>query len=606
METSDKPVITSAGVCRGSDRGSTPTRRGQTLAPGVAVARAYCLAQGPVPGPAEPPLPPDPPAEVRRFECAVTAAARELDARIATLAERPGQQDQDAILRAHRQMINDPALARKVAVAIRDRGLAAGAALRHVLEGYESQFARIRDDYLKGRIADLRCVVGLVLRHLQGGPGAASPFGPDEPVILVLHEVLPSHILLSQRLRLAGVLAEVGAETGHAAILARSLGIPVLAGLPGIVREVRTGDLVALDAHEGLVQIDPDETVQDAFRRHQRAEADRRVRPAGPRDAATAAADGVRVELLANVTGPEEAALAARFGADGIGLYRTEFLFLAHTAMPDEEEQLAAYRAVLEAAPGQAVTFRALDVGADKALPYLDRPDEPNPALGLRGTRLLMDNPEVAQTQFRAILRAGRHGRVSLLLPMISAIEEIRWAREALDHALRALSKRGEPFAEDLPLGVMVEVPSAVACLDDLLEEVDFVSIGTNDLIQYLMAADRTNPQVARLCDPSTPAIWRVLRRIIDACNERGRPVTVCGELAGQPRNFLPLLGLGLRRFSMSPALVPRLQELAGRSSALEARAIAERLLPMKTAGEIRDYLADEAGKLGTTRDQIS
>ena len=547
-------------------------------------------------GPTDQLDPAETPDEIRRFESACAAAAQELDARIARATERSDQQDTD-ILHTHRLLLADPVLAEKVNSAIRDRRLDAEAALRHVLEGYESQFAQIRDDYLKQRVADLRCVVGLILRHLGGHQQLAPPFGPDEPVILVTHEVLPSHLLLSQHLRLAGILTEVGAETGHAAILARSLAIPLLTGLPGILREVRTGDGVALDGHEGHAHINPDFEVEAAYQRRQRDEADRRDRPAGNRDREPVTVDGIRVELLANVNGPDDTALASRVGAGGVGLYRTEYLFLTHPGMPDEEEQLAAYRAVVEAAPGRTVTIRALDLGADKSVAYLGRRDEPNPALGFRGTRLLSASPELAQTQLRAILRAGRYGRVSLLLPMVSALEEVRWARGMLDDARLSLRRRGEPVAEEMPLGVMVEVPAAVACLDDLLEEVDFVSIGTNDLIQYLMAADRTNPQVAHLCEPSHPAIWRMLDRIIGACIGRGKPVTVCGELAGQPQSFLPLLGLGLRRFSMSPALVPLFKDLVRQSNALEARAVAERLMRMKTAGEIRDCLAEEADK---------
>ena len=572
-------------------------RLGRLLAPGVAVARAYCPDQGPVHGPARQLDPTETPDEIRRFESACAAAAQELDAGIPPATERSNQQDTD-ILHTHRQLLADPVLAEKVKSAIGDRRLDAEAALWHVLEEYESQFAQIRDDYLKQRAADLRCVVGLMLRHLGGHQQLAPPFGPDEPVILVTHEVLPSHLLLSQHLRLAGVLTEVGAETGHAAILARSLGIPVLAELPGILGEVRTGDVVALDGHEGHAHINPDFEVEAAYQRLQRDEADRRGRLAGNRDQEPITVDGIRVELLANVNGPDDTALASRVGAGGVGLYRTEYLFLTHPGMPDEEEQLAAYRAVVEAAPGRTVTIRALDLGADKSVSYLGRRDEPNPALGFRGTRLLSASPELAQTQLRAILRASRYGRVSLLLPMVSAIEEVRWAKGMLDDARLSLRRRGEPFAEDMPLGVMVEVPAAVACLDDLLEEVDFVSIGTNDLIQYLMAADRTNPQVAHLCEPFNPAIWQVLQRIIGVCIGRGKPVTVCGELAGQPQSFLPLLGLGLRRFSMSPALVPLFEDLVRQSNALEARAVAERLMGMKTVGEIRDCLAEETDKL--------
>lgn len=572
-------------------------RKGVPLAPGVAVACAYCVDLGP--GTCQPEQM-DPTAlsgEVSRFESACAAAAQELDARITRVSQTLGE-EHTTIFRSHRLLLGDPALINKVKAVIRDRRLDAGTALREVLGEYGSLLARVQDAYLKERLADLRCVVGFLLRHLGDRTPAAPPFDADEPVILVTSEVLPSHLLVFQHLRLAGIITEVGGGTGHAAILARSLGIPTVSGLPGIVREIHTGDLVVLDAREGYVHVNPGSEVETAHRRLQDADAEWRNRLIENRDQESVTADGVRVELLANVNGPADAALAARVGADGIGLYRTEYLFLTHPSVPDEEEQLATYRAVVEAAPGRVVVLRTLDVGADKEVPYLGRRHEPNPSLGRRGTRLLSSHPEFFQTQLRAALRAGCFGKVSLLFPMISLLEEVQGARRLLAAARLTLQRRGEPSAPDVPVGVMVEVPAAAVCLDDLLDEVDFVSIGTNDLIQYLMAADRTNPKVASLCEPFVPAVWRVLRQVIGSCLGRGKAVAVCGEMAGEPLCLLPLLGLGLRRFSMSPALVPPVRELVRRSSLPKAQAVAARVLRLRTAGEIRDYLAGEAAQL--------
>jgi phosphoenolpyruvate-protein phosphotransferase len=528
--------------------------------------------------------------EISRFEGACAAAAHDLDARITRVAQELGE-EHTTIFRSHRLLLGDPALINKVKSIIRDRRLDAGTALREVLGEYGSLLAKAQDEYLKERLADLRCVVGFLVRHLEDRTNAAPPFDADEPVILVTSEVLPSHLLVFQHLRLAGIITEAGGGTGHAAILARSLGIPTVSGLPGIVREIHTGDLVALDAREGSVHVNPSFEVETAYRRLQRADAAWRDRLIENRDQPPVTADGTRVELLANVNSPADAALAARVGADGIGLYRTEYLFLTHSGVPDEEEQLATYRAVVQVAPSRTVVLRTLDIGADKEIPYLGLRHEPNPSLGWRGTRLLSAHPEFFQTQLRAILRAGCFGKVSVLFPMISLLEEVQWAKRMLDAARLTLHRRGERFAQDVPVGMMLEVPAAAACLDDLLDEVDFVSIGTNDLIQYLMAADRNNPQVAYLCEPFSPAVWRVLNSIITSCVRRGKPVTLCGEMAGESRCFLPLFGMGLRRFSMSPALMPSVQEVVRRTRLPMAQVAAEQVLQMRTVGEIRDYL---------------
>ena len=348
----------------------------------------------------------------------------------------------------------------------------------------------------------------------------------------------------------------------------------------------------------GTPTSNPDLEVEAAYQRRQRDEADRRDRPAGNRDREPVTVDGIRVELLANVNGPDDTALASRVGAGGVGLYRTEYLFLTHPGMPDEEEQLAAYRAVVEAAPGRTVTIRALDLGADKSVSYLGRRDEPNPALGFRGTRLLSASPELAQTHLRAILRAGRYGRVSLLLPMVSALEEVRWAKGMLDDARLSLRRQGEPFADDMPLGVMVEVPAAVACLDDLLEEVDFVSIGTNDLIQYTLAADRNNASVREYYDQYHPAILHSIKRVADAAKKAGKKASLCGEMAADPLCALLLTGMGVRDFSLSAPSIP-VGRPAIRSNSFEAcRRLAKAALACRNRADMGRCLATARKKL--------
>jgi len=560
------------------------------VSPGIAVARAYCVDL--VLARREPQYL-DAAAlsdEVTRFEKACAAAAQELDAIVTRVSQQVGE-DEAAIFRAHRLLLRDPSLIAKVKSAILNKKIDAPSALHEVLEEYSSLFAKIQDDYIKERMADVRDVIGRIMAQLALHESRCT-LEANEPIILVAQEVLPSQALAFQRLQVAGILTEAGGSTGHAAILARSLGIPSISGLRGIHREVNTGDLLAVDGREGHVYINPGAEVEAAYRKLQREYVDIRDRLIENRDQEPISRDGTRVELLANVNGPDDAAMAVKAGASGVGLYRTEYLFLTHPTVPDEEEQLAAYRAVIEAAPNKTVTIRTLDLGGDKHVPYFGEQREANPFMGWRSIRLSTAYPEFFQTQLRAILRAGLYGKVSLLFPMISTVEEVRRLKRLVAATRDTLRSEGVPFADNIPLGVMLEVPAAALCIDALLEEVDFISIGSNDLIQYVMAADRDNPKVAHLCEPFNPAIMRLLYQILRACRRRDKPVTLCGEMAGRPRCFLPLFGMGLRSLSMSPAFVPPIKELVRCTSLQISRRIAGRVLRLKTARRIRNYLS--------------
>jgi len=564
-------------------------KRGVPVSAGIAVARAYCVDDVFTPHPPHQIDLASVSTEVGRFNQACAAAAQELDGLIARVSKEVGD-DEAGIFRAHRLLVRDPALTGKVKAAIVQRHVDARTALHQALDEYTDLFNRIQDEYLRGRMADVRDVVGRILNQLALQDSRAA-LNPDEPVILVASEILPSQAVAFSRAQIAGIVTETGASTGHAAILARSRGIPAVSGLRGILNEIHTGDLVAVDGREGHVYVNPGPEVEAAYRKLQREFVDLRDRLIENRDQEPVAADGTRVELLANVNGPADAVQARQVGAGGVGLYRTEFLFLTHPSVPDEEEQLAAYREVIEAAPNRTVTIRTLDLGGDKQVPYLGSHRETNPFMGWRSIRLSSAHPEFFQTQLRAILRAGCFGRVSLLFPMISTLEEVQRLKRVVDRTRLALLRKGVAFGEDIPLGVMLEVPAAALCIDHLLEEVDFVSIGSNDLIQYVMAADRDNPKVAHLCEPFGPAILRLLNQVIKACNEHDKPVTLCGEMAARPRCFLPLFGMGLRRLSMSPAFVPSLKELVRSTTQETARRIAARVLRMKKAGEVRAYL---------------
>jgi phosphoenolpyruvate-protein phosphotransferase len=412
-------------------------------------------------------------------------------------------------------------------------------------------------------------------------------------VILVSTEILPSQAVMFERLPVAGIVTETGGATGHAAILARSLSIPAVSGLDRLLREVQTGDLVVVDGREGVVHVNPGPEVESAYRKLQREYVHLHERLIENRDQPAVARCGTAVELLANVNGPADAVAAAHVGALGVGLYRTEYLFLTHQAVPSEEEQLATYRQVIAASPGP-VTVRTLDLGGDKQVPYLGSHREANPFMGWRSIRLSTEYPEFFQTQLRAILRAGVHGTIRLLFPMVSTLEEVRRLKQWVRRTEEALDKQRVEFAAKVPIGVMIEVPSAALCIDDILAEVDFVSIGSNDLLQYIMAADRDNPKVAHLCDPFSPAMYRLLGQIISACTAHEKPVTLCGEMAGRPRCVLPLFGMGLRQYSMSPAFVPTIKELIRAVESTTARQIADRILRMRTVGEIKSYLTEQ------------
>jgi phosphotransferase system enzyme I (PtsI) len=588
--------------------------KGVAVSPGVVVGVAHRVES--VFAPAEPQELPGPdciPAEIERFDLAVDQATAELEQVVQKVAEQLGSGEAD-IFESHLTLIHDEALLDRVRDLIRSRGYTASSALQIVLQDYAALFARSEHEYFRERVADLRDVVGRIGSRLSvPAAGLASGFGVEEPpgdghangqangvepggegaepIILVAHEILPSQAMSLGNLPIAGIVTEVGGGTSHAAILSRSRGIPAVSGCTDITSDVRTGDLVVVDGREGVVLIRPDAETVSAYRKVQREFFQLKGQLVLNRDQPAVSKDGVQVELLANINNVADARSAEDVGATGVGLFRTEYLFITHPDVPDEEEQYEYYREVIEASPGRSVTIRTLDLGGDKTVPYLGSRNEPNPFMGWRSIRLSFEHPKLFERQIRAILRAGRHGKVSMLFPMITTLEELRHVNRLVDEAKRNLRREGIPFGEDVKTGVMVEVPAAAVCIDAILRETDFISIGSNDLIQYLVAADRDNPKVAHLCEPLSPAIFRVLQMVFDACRRTGTPVTLCGEMAGQPRSVLVLLGMGLRRFSMSPAFVPTIKALLTKVTTAQAERFAHQVLQQKTSEEIRKYL---------------
>ena len=489
---------------------------------------------------------------------------------------------------------------------IEQQNLTALSALHMVMHGYATRFARIEQDYFRERLSDVRDVILRVGSHLtrkkDAAPnGATESHDSEDPVILVAHEILPSQAMSLGDLPIAGIVTEVGGSTSHAAILARSRGIPAVSGVEGIMNDAASGDLMVVDGREGHVIVRPDREATMAYRKVQREFFNFKDSLISNRDEPACSLDGTRVELLANINNLADAHAAQTVGATGVGLFRTEYLFLTHHDVPGEEEQYEYYRQIVENSPGQTATIRTLDLGGDKTVPYLGRRSEPNPFMGWRSIRIFFENPKLLITQIRAILRAGRHGKVSMLFPMITTLEELRKVNKMVKDTRDNLRREAVPFADDVKTGVMVEVPAAAFCIDALLRETDFISIGSNDLIQYLVAADRDNPKVAHLCEPLSPSIFRVLQMVLDACQRTGTPVTLCGEMAGQPRSALVLFGMGLRRFSMSPAFVPTVKNLLAGVTTAQAERFAHHVLQLLTSEEIRSYLTARLREISST-----
>jgi phosphotransferase system enzyme I (PtsI) len=421
-------------------------------------------------------------------------------------------------------------------------------------------------------------------------------------VIVVAQELLPSHVVSLGDCEIKGIVTQGGGQTSHAAIVARSRGIPAVSGVRGILKQVKNGDTVVVDGRTGHVLVNPDAETTSAYRKLQREFFHLKDVLAENREQPAEMADGEPVELLANINSADDARAAAAMGASGVGLFRTEYLFLTHPDVPDEEEQFEAYREIIDASPQHRVTIRTLDLGGDKTIPYISRDREANPFMGWRSIRLSFEHPQFFATQIRAILRAAaprprKPARVRILFPMITTLEEIRRVRAIVTRARLQLRAERKSYGE-VPIGLMLEVPAAAISIESLLELVDFVSIGSNDLVQYLMAADRDNPKVSHLCQPLSPPVLTVLARVIEACHRAKKPVTLCGEMAGQPRAFVLLMGMGLRSFSMSPAFIPSIKELTCHLTAERTQQILQAAMRLKTTAQVKRYMASQIEKL--------
>ena len=575
-------------------------RKGIGVSPGVAVGSAYCIHQIFVDPHTRHLEKEDVLAELARFDAARDKTAADLHALYAKVASQVGTEEA-AVFRVHESILHDPTFTAKIRTWVVEEQQTAQSALERLLNEYTALFARTKDDYIKERLADVRDVVIRLSGYLSDALAPDAHAMPG-PVILVADELLPSQVVTLGKRDVAGIVTQTGGRTSHAAILARSRGIPAVSGVPHILRHVKNGDVVVVDGREGNVIVNPDTETTSAYLKLQREFFDLKDALAENRDHPAVTADGHPVQLLANINSLGDAQAATAMGASGVGLFRTEYLFLTHPDVPDEEEQLAAYREIIAASPNRQVTIRTLDLGGDKTIPYLGHAREANPFMGWRSIRLSFEHPEFFSRQIRAILRAaakekGEQKRVRILFPMITTLEEMRRVRSMVRKARKQLEQEGKPYG-NVRIGLMLEVPAAAVSIQTLLDEVDFVSIGSNDLVQYLMAADRDNPKVSHLCQPLSAPVLHVLTSVIAACNAAHTPVTLCGEMAGAPRAFVLLFGMGLRSFSMSPAFIPTIKELTSHLTRRKAERILKRTLQMKTTASIQRFMAGQIAEI--------
>jgi phosphoenolpyruvate-protein phosphotransferase (PTS system enzyme I) len=543
--------------------------------------------------------------EVAFFEKALDASRRDLAQIRHGIAAELGESEA-GIYDAQMLMVDDPELRRAVHESIRRRRNA-GVSFRDYMAAVATRLERVENEYLRERHADIMDIERRVLRHLMGD-GHKGLRVLERPSVVIAHEIGPSDVALLDRERVLGFVAEVGGRTSHSALVARGRGIPAVVGVRGVMQAAKAGDLGIVDGFRGEVELDPAPAIATRYRARRARLEKGADELAALRDEPAVTPDGRRVELSANIELPGEIEAVLQVGADGVGLFRTEFFYLDRAELPSEEEQYRAYRSCAERMAPRPVIFRTMDLGGDKVASYLGTTHETNPFLGYRGIRFALAHPEVFRTQIRAIFRASAHGKARMMFPMIASLEELRAALALCRKATADLDREGAEYDHDLEIGIMIETPSAVWVADLLARESRFLSIGSNDLIQYTLAMDRDNERLAHLYEPLSPAVLRSLRHTVHAGHGAKRWVGVCGEMAGDPRTAILLIGLGVDELSVSCYDLPRVKAAIRSVTATRARDLAEQALARDSAEDVRkllhaeldpllpDYLADNGG----------
>ncbi|EGQ4404003.1 phosphoenolpyruvate--protein phosphotransferase [Staphylococcus pseudintermedius] len=567
--------------------------KGIAASDGVAIAKAYLLVEPDLSFSNEKTDQPE--AEVQKFNEALNNSKIELT-KIRNHAEEQLGADKAAIFDAHLLVLDDPELIQPIEEKIENESASAPQALTEVTQNFITIFESMDNEYMKERAADIRDVAKRVLAHILGVE-LPNPSIIDESVIIVAHDLTPSDTAQLNKQYVQGFVTNIGGRTSHSAIMSRSLEIPAVVGTKSISESVQQGDMVIVDGLTGDVIVNPSDDEIKAYQ-HKRESffADREALKQ-LRDEPSKTLDGHEVELAANIGTPNDLEGVHNNGAEGIGLYRTEFLYMGRDNMPTEDEQFEAYKKVLESMEGKRVVVRTLDIGGDKELPYLNLPEEMNPFLGYRAIRLCLDQPEIFRPQLRALLRASAYGKLNIMFPMVATIQEFRDAKALLLEEKENLKQEGVEVSDDIELGIMVEIPATAALADVFAKEVDFFSIGTNDLIQYTMAADRMSERVSYLYQPYNPSILRLIKQVIDASHQEGKWTGMCGEMAGDETAIPLLIGLGLDEFSMSATSILKARRQIKDLSRTEMVQLADRALNCATVDEVVDLVKAKTTK---------
>jgi len=531
----------------------------------------------------------DPEVEINKFDLAVADSKHDIE----TIKEKATGRLSDeelAIFDAHLMVVEDPAFGDEVKNMITNDKVNAEFAVETVANMYITMFESLDDEYMKARAADIRDVTTRIKYHLVGvKPADLSLI--DSECIIVAHDLTPSDTAQLDKQFVKGFATEIGGRTSHSAIMARSLEIPAVVGTKGIMETVKNGDLIVLDALKGNVIINPDEETVTKYKEKEEKYLAEVVALKAYKDMETISVDGHKITLAANIGTPDDVEGALANGAEAVGLYRTEFLYMNSQALPTEEEQFVAYKKVLEAMKEHSVVVRTLDIGGDKKLPYLPIDPEMNPFLGYRAIRLCLDRKDIFRTQLRALLRASVYGHLCIMFPMIATLDEFNEAKAMVFEEKEKLVAEGIAVADDIQIGLMIEIPAAAVLADQFAKVADFFSIGTNDLIQYSMAADRMSEKVSYLYQPFNPSLLRLIKMTIDGAHKEGKWVGMCGEMAGEPDAISVLMGLGLDEFSMSATSILRARKIANSLSYEEMKDLALKAVGCSTSSEVLDLI---------------
>jgi len=571
--------------------------KGIPAAPGIACGQAFILDKQDFVIPPRAILEQEIPVEIARFEEALSKTREE----VLGLRDKINRQmgDQHArIFDAHLMVLEDETLIDEVVKGIKAEKLSAEYVFNKILRKYVKVFASIQDEYIKERSSDINDIGRRVLKNLMEESKMFDLENLNEELIIIAHDLSPSDTVSMHHKNIIAFATDIGGRTSHTAILAKSLGVPAVVGLKDATLRISNQDSIVVDGRMGLVILHPSRETLELYRNEQTRIEALRDRFTDIKDLPAETPDGRKVKIQANLELPEEIPIIKKYSADGIGLYRTEFFYMNRVDLPSEDEQYEAYKQVAEAFAPNPVTIRSLDLGGDKFISSVQIPRDMYPFLGWRAIRFCLERPDIFKTQLRAVLRASVHGKIRLMYPMISGVNELRQANAVLEEVKKALEHEKIPFDQNMQVGLMIEVPSAALTADILAKESNFFSIGTNDLIQYTLAVDRVSEQTAHLYEPGHPGVLRLIKMAIEAGHTEKISVGLCGEISGEPALALLLLGLGLDDFSMSPVSILQIKKLIRSIRYEDAKAVAEKALQLSTGQEVEELLATELRRL--------